>query len=103
MTGKPALRASHACATTWRSAPRPLSPLTCARSSRAGRPDCTLTELLLFGPQVAAEAAGVPYVVLNPTINVVPAPGVPPFGQGFMPAETDADRERDRMAGEAGM
>ena len=39
-----------------------------------------LTELLLFGPQVAAEAAGIPCIVLNPTINVVPAPGVPPFG-----------------------
>jgi MGT family glycosyltransferase len=66
-------------------------------------PDCMLTEMLLFGPQVAAEAAGVPYVVLNPTINVVPAPGVPPFGQGLLPAATDADRERDRIAGELGM
>jgi MGT family glycosyltransferase len=67
------------------------------------RPDCVLTELLLFGPQVAAEAAGVPYVVLNPTINVVPAPGVPPFGRGFLPAATDEDHERDRVAGEMGM
>ncbi|MGH2957811.1 MAG: glycosyltransferase [Solirubrobacterales bacterium] len=67
------------------------------------RPDCVLTELLLFGPQVAAEAARVPYVVLNPTINVIPAPGVPPFGQGLMPAVSDADRERDRIAGELGM
>jgi MGT family glycosyltransferase len=67
------------------------------------RPDLLLTELLLFGPQVAAEAAGVPYVVLNPTINVVPAPGVPPFGQGLLPAVTDEDRERDRVAGEMGM
>jgi MGT family glycosyltransferase len=67
------------------------------------RPDCLLTEMLLFGPQVAAEAAGVPYVVLNSTINVIPAPGVPPFGQGLMPAVTDADRERDRIAGELGM
>lgn len=65
--------------------------------------DVLLTELLLWGPQVAAEAAGVPYVVLNPTINIVPAPGVPPFGQGLMPAVTDADRERDRVAAEAGM
>lgn len=65
--------------------------------------DCLLTELLLFGPQVAAEAAGVPYVVLNPTINVIPSPGVPPFGQGFLPAVTDADRERDRIAGEGVM
>jgi MGT family glycosyltransferase len=42
-------------------------------------------------------------VVLNPTVNVIPAPGVPPFGQGLMPAETDADRERDRIAGKLGM
>ena len=67
------------------------------------RPDLILTELLLFGGQVAAEAAGIPYVVLNPTINVVPAPGVPPFGQGFLPAASDADNERDRIAGEMGM
>jgi MGT family glycosyltransferase len=65
--------------------------------------EVVLTELLLFGPQVAAEAAGVPYVVLNPTINVIPSPGVPPFGQGLMPAETDADHERDRVAAEIGM
>jgi MGT family glycosyltransferase len=69
----------------------------------ARRPDIVLTEVLLFGPQVAAEAAGVPYAVLNCTVNVVPAPGVPPFGQGLMPAETETDRERDRIAGELGM
>jgi MGT family glycosyltransferase len=66
----------------------------------ARRPDVMLTELLLFGPQVAAEAAGVPCIVLNPTINVVPAPGVPPFGMGFQPAASDEDRERDRVAAE---
>ena len=54
-----------------------------------------LTEMLLFGPQVAAEAAGVPCIVLNPTINTVPAPGVPPFGAGLMPATSDAERRRD--------
>ncbi len=74
------------------------------REELTARPaDCLLTEMLLFGPQVAAEAAGVPYVVLNPTINVVPAPGVPPFGRGFLPAETEADRERDRVGAEIGM
>ena len=55
-----------------------------------------LTEMFLFGALVAAEAAGVPSVVLNPTINIVPAEGVPPFGPGFMPATTDEERERDR-------
>ena len=69
----------------------------------ARRPDVLLTELLLFGSQVAAEAAEVPYVVLNPTINVVPAPGVPPFGQGFLPAAGEEDVERDRVAAEMGM
>ena len=58
-----------------------------------------LTELLLFGPQVAAEAAGIPYVVLNPTVNVVPAPGVPPFGLGLMPATGEAGRRRDEELG----
>lgn len=58
-----------------------------------------LTELLLFGPQVAAEAAGIPYIVLNPTVNVVPAPGVPPFGLGLMPATDEAGRRRDEELG----
>jgi MGT family glycosyltransferase len=58
-----------------------------------------LTELLLFGPQVAAEAAGIPYVVLNPTVNVVPAPGVPPFGLGLMQQTDEAGRRRDEELG----
>ena len=66
------------------------------RSPAAG----VLTEALLFGPLVAAEAAGVPSVVLNTTINTVPAEGVPPFGPGFLPATNDAERERDRLVGE---
>ena len=58
-----------------------------------------LTEILLFGPQVAAEAAGIPCIVLGPTINVVPSPGVPPFGLGLMPATTDSERrEHEELA-----
>ena len=63
------------------------------------RPAALLSELLLFGPLVAAEAARVPAVVLNPTINVIPAPGVPPFGQGFLPATTPEEEARDREVG----
>ncbi|MDQ4069936.1 MAG: glycosyltransferase, partial [Actinomycetota bacterium] len=59
-----------------------------------------LTELLLFGPVVAAEALGIPCVVLNPTINIVPTEGVPPFGPGFLPATNEEERERDRVVGE---
>lgn len=67
------------------------------------RPAVVLTELLLFGPLIAAEAAGVPCVVLNPTINVVPVPGVPPFGLGLMPATDDRDRRLHEEAGAAVM
>jgi MGT family glycosyltransferase len=59
-----------------------------------------LTELLLFGPLVAAEALGIPSVVLNPTINIVPAEGVPPFGPGFLPATNEEERQRDRAVAE---
>ncbi len=55
-----------------------------------------LTELLLFGPLIAAEALGIPCVVLNPTINIVPTEGVPPFGPGFLPATNEEERARDR-------
>jgi len=63
------------------------------------RPAVVLSELLLFGPLVAAEAAQIPAVVLNPTINVIPAPGVPPFGQGYLPATTSEEQARDREVG----
>ena len=61
-----------------------------------------LNEALLFGPLVAAEAAGVPCVVLNPTVHVIPAEGVPPFGMGFAPATGPAGRLRDRVFGALG-
>ena len=67
------------------------------------RPDALLTEVLLFGPLIAAEAAGVPAVVLNATINIVPAPGVPPFGMGFLPATTPEEQQRDLEAAAGGM
>jgi MGT family glycosyltransferase len=61
--------------------------------------DVVLSELLLFGPLVAAEALGVPVVVLNATVNIVPAPEVPPFGLGLMPARDDAERtEHEALA-----
>ena len=67
------------------------------------RPAAVLTELLLMGPLIAAEAANVPSIVLNPTINIIPAEGVPPFGFGFLPAANHEERERDRMFGAIAM
>lgn len=67
------------------------------------RPDAVLTELLLMGPIIAAEAANVPSIVLSPTINITPSEGVPPFGFGFLPATNEQERERDRMFGSIAM
>ena len=40
-----------------------------------------------------------PCIVLGATINVVPAPGVPPFGMGLMPPATEEERrEQDELA-----
>lgn len=65
------------------------------------RPDAILTELLLFGPLIAAEAENIPSIVLNPTINIVPAEGVPPFGFGFPLARTAEEQQRDVEFGTA--
>lgn len=64
--------------------------------------DLILTEVLLLGPLVAAEAAGIPCAVLNPTINMAPVPGVPPFGRGLAPATTEEERAEHAAAAARG-
>lgn len=66
------------------------------------RPDLILTEMFLFGALVAAEASGVPVIVLNPTIAVVPRPGVPPFGPGFLPASSPEEERLHAEVAEMG-
>lgn len=63
------------------------------------RPDVLVSEVLIAGPQIAAEAAGIPRAVLVPTVNMLPTPGVPPFGPGFQPAKGALGRARDRALG----
>lgn len=66
------------------------------------RPDVLLAEMFLFGALIAAEAAGIPAVVLNPTICVVPRAGVPPFGPGFLPAGTEQEHRLHEEVSAAG-
>jgi len=61
--------------------------------------DIVLSEVLLFGPVVAAEAAGIPCVALNSTINVVPVPGVPPFSTPPSPRPTPSATGRSPSSG----
>jgi MGT family glycosyltransferase len=39
------------------------------------RPDAVLTDAALFGPIIAAQAAGLPVAVVNPNLWVIPTPG----------------------------
>ena len=48
--------------------------------------DVIVTSEMLFGPMVAAEAAGLPCVALSANVYLFPQPGVPPFGPGLQPA-----------------
>ncbi len=60
------------------------------------RPAAVICSMFCLGAMVAAEAAGIPCVVLFPNIYPLPADGLPPFGIGLRPARGLAGRLRDR-------
>ena len=53
---------------------------------------------LLFGSMLAGEVAKVPTALLASNISLWALPGHPPFGPGFQPAQSAADRARDAEA-----
>jgi UDP:flavonoid glycosyltransferase YjiC (YdhE family) len=59
------------------------------------RPDVVVASAFLLGPQMAAEAEGLPVAALLPNIYPFPAPGLPPFGTGWRPARGALGRARD--------
>ena len=73
------------------------------RAELARKPaDVVASEALLLGPAIAAEAEGIPSVLLTSTLYVLPAPGRPPFGPGFKPARGPLGRVRDKVFGALG-
>jgi UDP:flavonoid glycosyltransferase YjiC (YdhE family) len=65
-------------------------------------PDAVVASGLLVGPQIAAEAAGLPLFGLMGNIYPMPAPGLPPFGTGWRPGEApSAGPETPRWPGSA--
>lgn len=63
---------------------------------RKDQPTLVICSMFCLGGMVAAEAAGVPFVVLFPNIYPLPARGTSPFGLGFRPACSRLGRLRDR-------
>lgn len=60
------------------------------------RPDTVVCSFFSIGAMVAAEAAGLPYVVMMANVYVLPARGMPPFGTGGKPAAGPASHLRNR-------
>src|SRR5258707_676735 len=63
--------------------------------------DVLASDYMLFGPPIAAERAGVPTALLVHNIYVVPEPGKPAPGPGFLPARGPLGRIRDRAVARA--
>jgi UDP:flavonoid glycosyltransferase YjiC (YdhE family) len=63
------------------------------------RPDAVVSNELLFGSVIAAEASGTPAALLTSNVWCFPTrDDVPPFGPGFAPARTRFEAGRDRAA-----
>jgi MGT family glycosyltransferase len=62
------------------------------------RVDAVACDYMLFGPPIAAESAGVPVALIVHNVYLVPEPGKPAPGPGFLPARGPLGRARDRAA-----
>jgi MGT family glycosyltransferase len=63
--------------------------------------DALVSDYMLFGPPIAGERLGVPTALLVHNVYVVPEPGKPAPGAGFMPARGPLGRARDRTVSRA--
>ncbi|WP_331627995.1 glycosyltransferase [Actinomycetospora sp.] len=60
----------------------------------AHRSDALVSSMLMLGGLAAAEARGIPAVVLVPNCYLIPTPGMPPFGMSWPPARGAFGRAR---------
>lgn len=67
------------------------------RAIETEQPDVVVADHLMPGALVAAEAAGVPRVILFHTPEFLPGPGKPAAGSGFMPRRDFIGRARDDL------
>ena len=64
---------------------------------RKAPPDVVVIDFVLLGAIAAAEAAGIPAVVLMHNVLSRPLPGVPPYGPGWLPARGPLGFLRDAL------
>ena len=63
--------------------------------------DAMVCDYMLFGPPIAAEREGVPLALIVHNVYMVPEPGKPAPGPGFLPARGWLGRARDRALNRA--
>ena len=61
------------------------------------RPDVLLTDMNAYGAVVAAEATGLPWASIQPTLLAYPTDEIPPFGFGLKPIGGPVGRMRNRL------
>jgi MGT family glycosyltransferase len=61
------------------------------------RPDVVLTDMNSYGAVVAAEASGLPWASIQPTLLAFPDEDTPPFGLGLKPLGGPVGRLRNRV------
>jgi MGT family glycosyltransferase len=61
------------------------------------RPDAVVNSTLMFGTQLATEAAGLPQALLLTCPYVVPGTGATPYGSGWAPPRNAAERVRLKL------
>jgi MGT family glycosyltransferase len=61
------------------------------------QPDALLTDMNAYGAVVAAEATGLPWASIQPTLLAYPTDEIPPFGFGLKPIGGPVGRIRNRV------
>ena len=61
------------------------------------RPDVLLVDSLAYGANVAADASGLPWASVVPSLLALTGKGIPPYGLGLSPARGPIGWARDRV------
>ncbi len=68
-----------------------------ARHLEEFEPDAVLVDTNAYGARTVAEASGLPWAVLMPSVVPVPGAGIPPYGVGLKPMSGPLGAVRDRV------
>ncbi|HET6548726.1 MAG TPA: hypothetical protein VFG79_09735, partial [Solirubrobacter sp.] len=68
-----------------------------ARAVAEFAPDVLLVDTNAYGALVGAEASGLPFAMVNPSLLAYPGRGIPPYGLGLAPARGPFGRARDAV------